>query len=73
MTLVRRWAPRGDKSFAHKTAAEFPGPAGRQRQRAYFDAFRDLAAPHFDNGPLIRIASPDNDYGAAVTRLLSAI
>lgn len=73
MALVRRWAPRGDKGFAHKTAAEFPGPAGRQRQRAYFDAFRDLAAPHFGNGPLIRIASPDNDYGAAVARLRAAI
>jgi len=71
--LVRRWASRGDKGFAHKTAAEFPGPAGRQRQRAYFDAFRDLAAPHFGNGPLIRIASPGNDYGAAVERLRSAI
>jgi len=73
MALVRRWSPRGDKGFAHKTAAEFPGPAGRQRQRAYFDAVRDLVAPHFGNGPLIRIASPDNDYGAAVARLRAAV
>ncbi len=73
MALVRRWSPRGDKGFAHKTATEFPGPAGRQRQRAYFDAVRDLVAPHFGNGPLIRIASPDNDYGAAVARLRTAV
>jgi hypothetical protein len=73
IALVRRWSPRGDKGFAHKTAAEFPGPAGRQRQRAYFDAVRDLVAPHFGNGPLIRIASPDNDYDRAVARLRSAV
>jgi hypothetical protein len=67
--IVRRWASRGDRAFAHKTAAEFPGGAGRQRQRAYLDAFRDLAAPHCGSGPILRIASPENDYGAAVVLL----
>jgi hypothetical protein len=71
--LVKRWAALGDKGFAHKSAAEFPGPAGRQRQRAYLDALRDLVAPHFGNGPLIRVAAPDNDYDAAVDRLRSAV
>jgi hypothetical protein len=72
-TLVKRWAAVGDKGFAHKAAAEFPGAAGRQRQRAYFDALRDLVAPHFGNGPLIRIPCPDNDYDAAVARLRAAL
>jgi hypothetical protein len=43
--LCELYEQRGNKGFAHKTAREFPGPLGRARQRAYFDAFRDLAAP----------------------------
>jgi len=69
---VKHWRARGDRGFAHKQAPEFPGVAGRQRQRAYFDALRDLAAPHFDDGPLIRIAAPGNDYAAAVATLQTA-
>lgn len=57
---------QAERAFAHKTAVEFPGPAGRARQRAYFDAFRDLVAPVFGNGPVIRIAAPDRDADAAV-------
>lgn len=67
--LAERFKAKGDKGFAHKIAVEFPGPLGRQRQRAYFDAFRDLAAPHFGNGPVLRIAAPDNDYQAAARTL----
>jgi len=66
--IAVRWRARGDRGFAHKQAVEFPGP-GRQRQRAYFDAFRDLTALHFGNGPVIRLAAPDNDYAAAVDSL----
>lgn len=71
--VAEQWRARGDKGFAHKQAAEFPGPAGRQRQRAYFDTFRDLAAPHFGNGPVLRIPAPDNNYGPAVEDLLTMI
>lgn len=71
--IVDNWRAKGDKGFAYKPAAEFDGRAGRQRQRAYFDAFRDLAAPHFGNGPLIRIAAPVNDYTAAAARLAAVI
>lgn len=71
--ITNAWIPKADKAFAHKQAAEFPGERGRQRQRAYFDAFRDIAAPHFGNGPLIRIPGPDNDYESAVQRLGRAI
>lgn len=70
VTLTEQWRVRGDRGFAHKEAAKFPGPAGRQRQRAYFDAFRDLAAPSFD-GPVIRIAAPDNNYALAASELLT--
>ncbi len=70
---VARWKAKGDKGFAHKEAAEFPGRGGRQRQRAYFDAFRDLAAPHFGNGPVLRVAAPADDHAAAARRLAQMI
>lgn len=71
LAIAEHWRARGDKGFAHKQAAEFPGPRGRQRQRAYFDAFRDLAAPHFGNGPVLRVPAPDNKYEEAVELLLA--
>lgn len=67
--IVERWMAKGDKGFAHKEAAEFPGRGDRQRQRAYFDALRDLIAPHFGNGPVLRVAAPADDYDAAARRL----
>jgi hypothetical protein len=73
LEIAERWRARGDKGFAHKHAAEFPGAAGRQRQRAYFDAFRDLAAPHFGNGPVLRVPAPDNNYERAVEALKGMI
>ena len=66
---VEMWRSKGDKAFAHKEAAEFPGRLGRQRQRAYLDAFRDLVGSYFGNRPVVRIAAPDNDYRDAVARL----
>jgi hypothetical protein len=68
-SIVSRWRSAGERGFAHRTAAEFPGASGRARQRAYFDAFRDIAAPFFGNGPVLRVPAPDNDYAAAVDRL----
>ena len=47
--LCLRLSRRAERAFAHRGAAEFPGPDGRARQRAYFDAFRDLVAPCFGN------------------------
>lgn len=67
--LVARWAHKGDNAFAHKTASDFPGPGGRQAQRAYNDAVRDLLAPTFTGHPLIRIPVPDRDLGEAVETL----
>ncbi len=59
---------RGDRGFAHKTAVEFPGAGGRARQRAYFDAFRDLAAPTLEGGPVLRVASPEEDPDIGLDR-----
>lgn len=54
LALAEQWRGRGDRAFAYKTAREFPGTAGRQRQRAYFDAVRDVLAPFLPCPRLIR-------------------
>lgn len=72
-SVVRRWAANGDKAFAHKEAAEFPGRYGRQRQRAYLDAFRDLVSPYFEGGPLLRIAAPDDNHRDAAVRFAALV
>lgn len=41
---------------------------GRQRQRAYYDALRDLATPAMGHPPLISIDATDNDGAAAYQR-----
>lgn len=68
--LCRRWAPKGgDRYRAGKQTVEFPHPGGRTAQRAYFDALRDLVAPHIAAGPVIRIAAPECDPALALKRL----
>jgi len=64
---------RGNQAFAHKTAREFPGQLGRARQRAYFDAFRDLAAPALHGRPLIRVASPEEDPHLGLERFRACL
>jgi hypothetical protein len=59
---------RGYRGFAHKTATEFPGTGGRARQRAYFDAFRDLSAPALQGRPLLRVANPEENPDVALDR-----
>lgn len=61
-------ATRAGRAFAHKEAPEFPGPDSRARQRSYFDALRDLAAPVFGHGPVLRVAAVDRDPVAALER-----
>lgn len=63
LELCRQHAPRADRYRATKDAVGF-GPGGRQRQRAYYDALRDLAVPSMGHPPLIRIPILDGD-GAA--------
>lgn len=72
--LCRRWAPSGgDRYRAAKATVDFPRPGGRTAQRAYFDAVRDLLAPHTPAGPVIRIPAPECDPTTAVRRLRSRL
>lgn len=71
--LVVRWQPTGDRAFAHKTASDFPVPGGRQSQRAYNDALRDLLAPSFTRYPVIRIPVPDRNLAGVVDRLRASL
>lgn len=65
--LCRRFAPKADKYRQAKAAAAF-GPGGRQRQRAYYDALRDLATPAMGHPPIIRVPAPDGNGAAAFER-----
>lgn len=71
--LVHRWKASGDRNFAHQTAADFPEQGGRQSQRAYNDALRDLLAPTFTGYPVIRIAAPDRSMRTALVQLQGAL
>jgi hypothetical protein len=65
--LCRLWSAKADKAFAHKADVAF-GPRGRQRQRAYNDALRDVGLPALGHPPVVRIAIPDGDGPAAYRR-----
>lgn len=71
--LVVRHRSEGDRAFAHKRAADFDFAGGRQAQRAYNDALRDLLASTFTGHPVIRVAVPTRDCGPAVRRCLRYI
>jgi hypothetical protein len=55
---------RSDRYRAAKAAAGF-GPGGRQRQRAYNDALRDLVIPLMGFKPVVRVPILDADGAAA--------
>lgn len=67
-TLCRTWAGRSDRYRAAKPAVAF-GEGGRQRQRAYYDALRDLATPAMGYAPVIRVAAPHRDGALAYDRV----
>lgn len=67
LDLCRELAPRSDRYRATKGAIGF-GPGGRQRQRAYYDALRDLAAPACGRPPVIRVPVLDGDGAGAYRR-----
>ena len=71
--LVKHWRARGDRAYAHKEAVDFPTPGGRQAQRAYNDALRDLLAPTFTQHPVLRIAVPDRNLVNVIERLQAAL
>lgn len=58
--MCRQHAPRADRYRRNKEARGF-GPGGRQRQRAYYDALRDLGAPAVGLAPVIRIPALADD------------
>ena len=62
--LCEEWAPKSDRYRAAKAAVGF-GEAGRQRQRAYHDALRDLVVPAMGHPPVIRVPAPTRDGQAA--------
>lgn len=70
--LCAEWAPKSDKYRAVKPAIG-SGPGGRQRQRAFNDALRDLVTPLMGHPPLIRVASPLRDGEAAYARVRDRI
>lgn len=65
--LCRSFCRTADKYRLNKAASGF-GPGGRQRQRAYNDALRDLVIPAMGKPPLIRIPAPDGNGAAAFER-----
>lgn len=71
--LVAQWRSKGDRAYAHKVAVDFPRPGGRQAQRAYNDALRDLLAPTFTTHPVIRIPVPGRSLIGALGRLEAAL
>jgi hypothetical protein len=70
--LCREWRARTDEA-ARGLAAKGFGFGGVQRERAYHDALRDLAAPAMGHPPVVRIAAPDGDGAAAYRRHHEAI
>lgn len=65
--LCRQCAPKADKYRAAKDATGF-GPGGRQRQRAYNDALRDLVIPAMGHPAVIRVPILDDKGEAAYRR-----
>jgi predicted Rdx family selenoprotein len=66
--LCQRWRRDADSKWKNKEATGFPGAHGRQRQRAYYDALRDLATPAMGGPPLVRVADPFDNGRAAWER-----
>jgi hypothetical protein len=62
--LCRKWRGESDNYYRTKEARGF-GVGGRQRQRAYYDALRDLATPAMGFPPLIRVDAPLRNGTAA--------
>lgn len=64
--LCTQYSPKADRAFVKKTF-NF-GPKSRGRQRAFYDALKDLAIPAAGLPPVIRIPVPDRDTGTAWRR-----
>lgn len=71
--LIELWRSKGDRAYAHKTSVDFPKPGGRQAQRAYNDALRDLLGPTFTGHPVIRLPVPGRALDGIIVRLRSSL
>jgi hypothetical protein len=65
--LCKKWQKRSDGYYRTKAARGF-GVGGRQKQRAYYDALRDIAAPAMGRPPLVRIEAAERDPADAYRR-----
>ena len=74
--LCERHHVKADKAWGTKKTATF-GPRSRGRQRAFYDALKDLSLPAAGLPPVVRIAVPDRDYvrawNQAKDRVLAAV
>jgi hypothetical protein len=70
--LCRLWCASAD-GIDRGLAAKGFGFGGVQRERAYHDALRDLAAPAMGHPPVVRIAAVDGDGAAAYRRQRESI
>ena len=70
--LCRAWCARTD-GLDRGLAAKGFGFGGRQRERAYHDALRDLAVPAMGHPPVVRIAAVDGDGAGAYARHREAL
>jgi len=65
--LCAMWRQKSDGYYRTKAARGF-GVGGRQKQRAYYDALRDLATPAMGRPPLIRIEAAERNPADAYRR-----
>lgn len=65
--LCDRWQAKSDGYYRTEPARCF-GIGGRQKQRAYYDALRDLATPAMGRPPLIRVEAAERDPADAHRR-----
>lgn len=72
LSLCDEWSARADRYRAAKRAVGF-GAGGRQRQRAYNDALRDLVTPLVTGRPLIRVPAPERDGHAAYVAVRESV
>ena len=66
--LCGEWSARADR-YRSPSPRSGSGEGGRQRQRAYHDALRDLVTPAMGHPPLVRVPAPDRDGRSAYRRV----
>lgn len=74
--LCSEYRSKADRAWGTKKTTTF-GPKSRGRQRAFYDALKDLSLPAAGLPPVVRIAVPDRNYvrawDQARDRVLAAV